>query len=78
MKGTPVFETSQMSTTTEFIDNLRNHRIHREQQPSQQIATVNDTTMEDIQDALQIRDTETYVVPQPYAQPNEPQQSMSN
>ena len=71
MKGTPVLGGSQMSTTTDFVGNILNSR-HQKQQ------NCNDTTMEDIHDALQIRDTETYVVPQPYAQPNEPQQSMSN
>ena len=47
-----------MSTTKDFIDNMRNSQIQKEQQPSSQVAPVNDTTMEDIRDALQIQEDE--------------------
>jgi len=38
----------------------------------------NDTTMEDIGDALKERDDETHVLPPIYAQPNDQQQSILN
>ena len=71
MKGTPVLGASQMSTTTDFMGNILSLR-------PQQPQNCNDTTMEDIRDALQHREVESHEQPPILAQPNEPHQSMSN
>ena len=71
MKGTPVLGASQMSTTTDFMGNILSLR-------PQQPQNCNDTTMEDIRDALQIQETNAHYQPQILAQPIDQHQSMSN